>query len=34
MWVVILEMILALALLVLIVWWTWPKKPRDGGDDK
>jgi hypothetical protein len=30
MWVVILEMALALALLVLIVWWTWPKKPRDG----
>jgi hypothetical protein len=30
MWVVILEMLLALALLVLIVWWTWPKKPPDG----
>ena len=31
MWVVILEMAVALALLALIVWWTWPKKPRDGG---
>jgi hypothetical protein len=30
MWVVILEMLAALALLVLIVWWTWPKKPKDG----
>jgi len=26
--------IFALALLVLIVWWTWPKKPRDGGRDE
>jgi hypothetical protein len=35
MWVVILEMFLALALLVLIVWWTWPaKKPPDGKGDK
>ena len=34
MWVVILEMFLALALLVLIVWWTWPKKPRDGEGDR
>jgi hypothetical protein len=30
MWVVILEMLAALGLLVLIVWWTWPKKPKDG----
>jgi hypothetical protein len=29
MWVVILEMLAALALLVLIVWWTWPGKPKD-----
>jgi hypothetical protein len=29
MWVVILEMFMALALLVLIVWWTWPKKPKN-----
>jgi hypothetical protein len=34
MWVVILEMFLALALLVLIVWWTWPKKPGGGEGDK
>jgi hypothetical protein len=34
MWVVILEMAVALALLALIVWWTWPKKPRDGGRDE
>ncbi|MGH8704815.1 MAG: hypothetical protein ACREUO_05260 [Burkholderiales bacterium] len=26
MWVIFLEMGLALALLILIVWWTWPKK--------
>jgi hypothetical protein len=32
MWVVILEMLAALALLVLIVWWTRPRKPRD--DDR
>jgi len=29
MWVVILEMLAALALAVLIVWWTWPKKRKD-----
>jgi len=29
MWVVILEMLLALALLVFIVWWTWPAKRKD-----
>jgi hypothetical protein len=29
MWVVILEMLAALAVLVLIVWWTWPKKRKD-----
>jgi hypothetical protein len=34
MWVVILEMAVALALLALIVWWTWPKKPRDGARDE
>lgn len=28
MWFVLLEMGLALALLVLIVWWTWPKKRK------
>lgn len=30
MWVVLLEMGVALGLLVFIVWWTWPKK---GGDE-
>jgi len=31
MWVVYLEMGVALALLILIVWWTWPaKRPHDG----
>jgi hypothetical protein len=29
MWVIILEMGVALALLLLIVWWTWPKKRGD-----
>jgi hypothetical protein len=27
MWVVYLEMGVALLLAVFIVWWTWPKKP-------
>ena len=35
MWVIYLEMGVALALLILIVWWTWPAKgrpaaPKDG----
>jgi hypothetical protein len=29
MWVIYLEILLALALAVFIVWWTWPKKRRD-----
>jgi hypothetical protein len=29
MWVIYVEILLALGLLVFIVWWTWPKKPRD-----
>ena len=30
MWVIFLEMGVALGLLLLIVWWTWPKKrPQD-----
>jgi hypothetical protein len=29
MWIVILEMLAALALLILIVWWTWPGKRKD-----
>jgi hypothetical protein len=32
MWVILLEMGVALGLLLLIVWWTWPKKrPADKG---
>src|SRR5688572_17805540 len=35
MWVIYLEMGLALALLILIVWWTWPaKRPGDDRDKK
>jgi hypothetical protein len=26
MWIIYLEMGIALALAILIVWWTWPKK--------
>jgi len=29
MWVIYLEMGVALALLILIVWWTWPAKRPD-----
>jgi hypothetical protein len=29
MWVIYLEMAVALALLILIVWWTWPAKRAD-----
>jgi hypothetical protein len=30
MWVVLLEMGVALGIALLIVWWTWPKKrPQD-----
>jgi hypothetical protein len=28
MWVVYLEMIVALALIAAIVWFTWPRKPK------
>lgn len=35
MWVVYLEMFVALVLLILIVWFTLPKKkPRAPGDDR
>jgi hypothetical protein len=37
MWVIYLEMGLALALLILIVWWTWPQKRpavEPGEDEK
>jgi hypothetical protein len=30
----LLEAGLALAVLIFIVWWTWPKKPRDGDRDR
>ena len=33
MWVIYLEMGLALALAILIVWWTWPRKRPDAGDE-
>jgi len=26
MWLILLEALVALGILVLIVWWTWPKK--------
>jgi hypothetical protein len=26
MWLLLLEALLALAILLFIVWWTWPKK--------
>ena len=29
---VLLEMGAALALLILIVWWTWPKKRKPGDE--
>jgi hypothetical protein len=29
MWVIYLEMGVALAMLILIVWWTWPGKRPD-----
>ena len=29
MWVVYVEVLIALGLAVFIVWWTWPKKRRD-----
>jgi len=32
MWVIYLEMGVAFALLILIVWWTWPSKRADGAD--
>jgi voltage-gated potassium channel len=33
MWVIYLEMGVALALLILIVWWTWPAKRRPSAVD-
>jgi hypothetical protein len=35
LWIILLEAGVALALLLLIVWWTLPKKPKDrDGDPK
>lgn len=34
MWVIFLEMGVALGLLLLIVWWTWPKNKRTEDKDK
>jgi hypothetical protein len=33
MWVIFLEAGVALLLLLLIVWWTWPRKDRTRNDD-
>ena len=33
LWLLLLEAGVALALLVFIVWWTWPRRPS-GGDGK
>ncbi|HUL55659.1 MAG TPA: hypothetical protein VLT60_01590 [Usitatibacter sp.] len=30
---VFFEVVLALGIAVAIVWWTFPKKPKDGGKD-
>jgi hypothetical protein len=30
MWVIYVEILLALALACFIVWWTWPRKKKDG----
>jgi hypothetical protein len=29
MWVIYIEILLALALAAFIVWWTWPKNNQD-----
>jgi hypothetical protein len=34
MWIVLIEIVFALALLVLIVWWTWPKKRPESVENK
>lgn len=33
MWVIYIEMGVALALLILIVWWTWPAKRQPGSPE-
>lgn len=32
MWVILLEAAVALSLLLIIVWATWPRKNADGAD--
>jgi hypothetical protein len=34
MWVIFLEAGVALALLLLIVWWTWPRKDKSESKDE
>jgi hypothetical protein len=34
LWIFILEGAIALGLLVFIVWWTIPKKPPPGDDER
>jgi hypothetical protein len=34
MWVIYLEVLIALGLAVFIVWWTWPKKRKDDPKDQ
>jgi hypothetical protein len=34
MWVIYIEMGVAAALLILIVWWTWPKRPDQSPKDE
>lgn len=34
MWVIFLEAGVALALLLLIVWWTWPRKDKSEPGDE
>jgi len=33
LWIILLEAGLALAILVFIVWWTLPEKPKSGDGD-
>ncbi len=33
LWIILLEAGVALGLLAFIVWWTLPKKPKDGRRD-
>jgi len=34
LWIILLEAFVALALLAFIVWWTVPRKRRDGQPEK